>query len=66
MDIVGLFGLIYAPREGDPSCLPLFAAAFVWVEFWSSAASAPYSALIPDIVNEKQRGTASGWYEFDF
>ncbi|HEX8993302.1 MAG TPA: MFS transporter [Anaerolineales bacterium] len=62
MNVVGLLGLIYFPRPNDLSSLPLFIVAFMWVEFWNNVATAPYSALIPDIVPVEQRGSASGWY----
>ena len=62
MNIVGLFGLIYFPRANDMSSLPLYIFAFMWVEFWNNVATAPYSALIPDVVPADQRGSASGWY----
>ena len=62
MNIVGLFGLAYFPRANDLSSLPLYIGAFMWVEFWNNVATAPYSALIPDVVPQDQRGSASGWY----
>ena len=62
MNIVGLFGLAYFPRANDMSSLPLYIFAFMWVEFWNNVATAPYSALIPDVVPVDQRGSASGWY----
>jgi Na+/melibiose symporter-like transporter len=62
MNNVGLLGLAYFPRSNDMSSLPLFILAFMWVEFWNNVATAPYSALIPDIVPIDQRGSASGWY----
>jgi MFS family permease len=62
MNVVGLFGLIYFPRPNDMSSLPLYILAFMWVEFWNNVATAPFSALIPDVVPVDQRGSASGWY----
>lgn len=62
MNIIGLFGLAYFPRANDMSSLPLYILAFIWVEFWNNVATAPYSALIPDVVPKDQRGSASGWY----
>src|SRR5512142_102459 len=62
MNNLGLLGLAYLPRANDMSSLPLFILAFIWVEFWNNVATAPYSALIPDIVPVDQRGSASGWY----
>lgn len=62
MNILGLFGLAYFPRANDLSSLPLYILAFMWVEFWNNVATAPFSALIPDIVPREQRGSAAGWY----
>jgi MFS family permease len=62
MNVVGIFGLIYFPRANDMSSLPLFIVAFMWVEFWNNVATAPFSALIPDVVPVNQRGSAAGWY----
>jgi len=62
MNVLGLLGLIYFPRPNDMSSLPLFIIAFIWVEFWNNVATAPFSALIPDVVPLDQRGSASGWY----
>ena len=62
MNVIGIFGLIYFPRANDRSSLPLFILAFMWVEFWNNVATAPFSALIPDVVPPNQRGSASGWY----
>ncbi len=61
MNIIGLIALAYIPRAGDYSTLLPFVLAFMWVEFWNNVASAPYSALIPDMVPPEQRGSASGW-----
>lgn len=62
MNVIGLFALAYIPKPNDLSILPLYIFAFMWVEFWNNVATAPYSALIPDIVPLVQRGSASGWY----
>jgi MFS family permease len=62
MNVIGLLGLVYFPRPNDMSSLPLYIAAFMWVEFWNNVATAPFSALIPDVVPANQRGSASGWY----
>lgn len=62
MNVLGLLGLAYFPRANDLSSLPLYIFAFMWVEFWNNVATAPYSALIPDVVPKDQRGSASGWY----
>lgn len=61
MNVLGLIALAYIPRAGDLSTLWPYLLAFIWVEFWNNVASAPYSALIPDIVPPEQRGSASGW-----
>lgn len=62
MNLVGLVGLAVFPKPNDLSSLPLYIFAFMWVEFWNNVATAPYSALIPDVVPKEQRGSASGWY----
>src|SRR5512136_130111 len=61
MNVIGLIALAYVPRAGDSSTLLPYVIAFMWVEFWNNVASAPYSALIPDLVPPEQRGSASGW-----
>src|SRR5512142_1531749 len=61
MNVIGLIALAYIPRTGDLSTLMPYIIAFMWVEFWNNVASAPYSALIPDLVPPEQRGSASGW-----
>lgn len=62
MNLLGLYGLATFARANDMSSLPLYIAAFLWVQFWNNVATAPYSALIPDTVPRAQRGSASGWY----
>lgn len=59
MNVVGLIALAYIPPV--PASLFLFVLAFMWVELWNNLATAPYSALIPDVVAPDQRGSASGW-----
>ena len=61
MNILGLIALAYIPRANDYSTLVPYILAFMWVEFWNNVASAPYTALIPDMVPAEQRGSASGW-----
>ena len=58
MSLFGLLGLAYLPRANDLSSLPFYILAFMWVEFWNNVATAPYSALIPDVVPADQRGSA--------
>ncbi len=61
---LGLVGLAFLIRPGDPSSLTGWILAFLVVELFSNLATAPYSALIPDIVPSSQRGSASGWMGF--
>lgn len=61
LNVVGLLGMAYLPRQGDMSTLIPFILAFMLVEFANNVASAPYAALIPDVVPAEQRGAASGW-----
>jgi MFS family permease len=58
-NVVGLVALAFIPSEHG--ALLLYVAAFVWIELFSNVATAPYSALIPDVVPKEQRGSASGW-----
>jgi MFS family permease len=58
-NVIGLIALAFIPSE--PGALPLYIAAFIWIELFSNVATAPYSALIPDVVPREQRGSASGW-----
>jgi MFS family permease len=61
MNIPGLLGLAWFAHKGGVVSLPLYVLAFMWVEFWNNVATAPFSALIPDVVAPEQRGSASGW-----
>ncbi len=58
-NVIGLIALAFIPSE--PAALPAYIAAFIWIELFSNVATAPYSALIPDVVPREQRGSASGW-----
>jgi MFS family permease len=60
-NIIGLFGLAFLIRPGNPASLVGWTAAFLVVELFSNIATGPYSALIPDLVPAEQRGSASGW-----
>jgi MFS family permease len=56
-----LLGLAYLIQPGHPESLIGWSIAFIFWEFFSNIATAPYSALIPDLVSVEQRGSASGW-----
>lgn len=58
-NVAGLVALAFIPEQ--PSSLLLYIFAFIWIELFSNVATAPYSALIPDVVPKEQRGSASGW-----
>jgi MFS family permease len=60
-NILGLFGLAYFIQPNNPDSLVPWTLAFLWVELFNNIATAPYSALIPDLVPAEQRGSASGW-----
>ncbi len=59
--VVTLFGLANLIRPGQPGSLVGWSVAFLLWQFFSNIATAPYSALIPDLVPPEQRGSASGW-----
>jgi MFS family permease len=58
-NIAGLLVMGYSGRS-----LILFALGYFMVQFFANLAQAAYQALIPDIVSQSQRGTASGWMGF--
>ena len=57
-NMLALLGLAYLAR---PETLGFYIVAFMVVELFNNVATAPYSALIPDVVPAAQRGAASGW-----
>ena len=60
-NMLGLLGMAYLPSVRGALALPLYIGAFMWVQLFNNIATAPFSALIPDIVPPDQRGSASGW-----
>jgi MFS family permease len=60
-NMVGLVGMAFLIQPGQPKSLVPWTLAFLVVELFSNLASAPYSAIIPDLVPAEQRGSASGW-----
>ncbi len=55
--LINVAGLIWMATAPD---IPSLAIAYVIVQFSNNAATAPFHALLPDIVPEEQRGLASG------
>jgi MFS family permease len=60
-NVIGLVGMAYLIQAGHPESLWPWSIAFWVVQFFNNVATAPYSALIPDLVSSEQRGSASGW-----
>ena len=60
-NVIGLVGMAYLIQTGHPESLWPWSIAFWVVQFLNNVATAPYSALIPDLVSSEQRGSASGW-----
>jgi MFS family permease len=66
--LVALAGLAYfpfmatGPLWGFTVAFWLYVAAYLVANFSNNFATAPYSALLPDVVPVEQRGAASGWY----
>ena len=58
-NVAGLVALAYLPANA--SAVVPYVLVFVWISLVSNLATAPYSALIPDVVAPSQRGSASGW-----
>ena len=67
LNLLGLVGLAYFPFLSANPLLGftvgfwLFVLAYLVTNFASNFATAPYSALMPDVVPVDQRGAASGW-----
>ena len=59
--VATLFGLATLIQPGQPESLLGWSVVFLLWQFFSNIATAPYSALIPDLVPLEQRGSASGW-----
>ncbi len=60
-NVIGLVGLAYLMKPGQPASVVGWSIAFLFVELFNNVATAPFSALIPDMVPLNQRGSASGW-----
>jgi len=60
-NVIALFGLAYFIQPGVPGSVIWWTIAFMFVELFNNLATAPYAALIPDVVPMEQRGSASGW-----
>lgn len=58
-NVIGLLALAFIPST--PSALIPYVLAYMWINLFNNLATAPYSALIPDVVPKPQRGSASGW-----
>jgi MFS family permease len=58
-NILGLLAMAALPSSRDT--LPVLVLLFMLVQLFNNLASAPYTALIPDVVPAAQRGAASGW-----
>ncbi len=60
-NVVSLLGLAFLIQPGNPDSVLPWVGAFLLVELFNNIATAPYAALIPDLVPPEQRGSASGW-----
>ncbi|MFN8477341.1 MAG: MFS transporter [Kouleothrix sp.] len=58
-NVLGLIALAFIPST--PGALVPYVLAYLWINLFNNLATAPYSALIPDVVPAEQRGSASGW-----
>jgi len=58
-NIAGLLAFAFLPV--NKNILAPYIIAFIWIELFNNLATAPYNALIPDVVPREQRGSASGW-----
>jgi MFS family permease len=60
-NVLALPALAYLMKPGHPESVLGWSIAFLFVELFNNVATAPFSALIPDMVPTEQRGSASGW-----
>jgi len=58
-NVLGLLAFAFLPV--NKSVLVPYIIVFIWIELFNNLATAPYNALIPDVVPRAQRGSASGW-----
>lgn len=58
-NVIGLLALAFIPAT--PAALVPYIVAFLGIELFNNLATAPYSALIPDVAPPDRRGSASGW-----
>jgi MFS family permease len=58
-NIAGLLVLAFVPST--PAAIIPYTLAYMTVNLFNNLATAPYSALIPELVPPEQRGSASGW-----
>jgi len=67
INVLGLVGMAYfpflstSPLWGLTVAFWFFVAAYLVTNFGSNFATAPFNALMPDVVPPAQRGTAAGW-----
>jgi len=59
--VFGLVGMAYLIQPNHPESVFLWTVTFLVVQLFNNMATAPYTALIPDLVSTEQRGSASGW-----
>jgi MFS family permease len=55
------FGLLLLLPFGPGASLWLYAAAFLFLQFWWNWVAGAYAGLIPDVVAEHEQGRASAW-----
>lgn len=68
LNLVALVGLATFPflemdsLWGFPTAYWLYVGAYLLANFSNNVATAPYTALMPDVVPPEQRGAVAGWY----
>ncbi len=61
LTVPALVGLPFVPTVPGARSLILLILVFCLIQLWTNVATAPYQALVPDMVPKHRQGTASGY-----
>lgn len=64
LTVPALLALPFVPTVPGSRSLILLILVFCLIQFWTNVATAPYQALVPDMVPKERQGIASGYLGF--